>query len=74
MQIVPPSSAKSAERYLFLGEATTGKSESSVKSHCWYCNKPLQSHRNYCSTECREAMFEDNERARERRLIFGCQC
>jgi predicted nucleic acid-binding Zn ribbon protein len=46
----------------------------SVKSHCWYCNKALYSFRTYCSTECREAMYDDTERAKERRMIFGCQC
>ncbi|QAU34059.1 DUF2116 family Zn-ribbon domain-containing protein [Janthinobacterium sp. 17J80-10] len=71
MHVVSSSTPSGSERYVFT---QAGKSENTAKSHCWYCNKPLQSHRTYCSTECREAMFEDNERARERRLIFGCQC
>lgn len=45
-----------------------------VKSHCWYCNKPLYGVRHYCGQECREAIFEDNDFAKQRRLIFGCQC
>lgn len=47
---------------------------STVKSHCWFCNKPLYSLRHYCGTECREAMYEDNAHAKQRRMIFGCQC
>lgn len=74
MHVTTPPSQNGSEYRLFSQEGATGKGEITAKSHCWYCNKPLQSHRTYCSTECREAMFEDNERARERRLIFGCQC
>lgn len=53
-------------------DSKTGQTE--VKSHCWYCSRPLYNRRNFCSTECREALYEDNERARERRLILGCRC
>lgn len=68
------NSSNGTKPYLFSRENESGIRENIAKSHCWYCNKPLHTHRNYCSTECREAMFEDNEQARERRLIFGCQC
>lgn len=45
-----------------------------AKSCCWYCNEPLYTHRKYCNDECREAMYEDNEIANRRRMIFGCRC
>ncbi|TCS34723.1 hypothetical protein EDC30_11255 [Paucimonas lemoignei] len=41
---------------------------------CWYCNHPLSNRRTFCSNECRDALYEDNEYARSRRLILGCQC
>lgn len=44
-----------------------------VKS-CWYCSRPISNRRTYCSTVCREAMYEDNEYAKSRRMILGCQC
>jgi predicted nucleic acid-binding Zn ribbon protein len=74
MHLITPPFQNSSEYRLLSPTGATGTGESIVKSHCWYCNKPLQSHRTYCSTECREAIFEDNEHAKERRQIFGCQC
>ena len=47
---------------------------SKVKAHCWYCNEPLFRHGRYCSKECQEAMFEDSDKARTRRMILGCSC
>ncbi len=81
MQMTVSPSGSSQTPRLFAGkEETTGAKVpdmahlASIKSHCWYCNKPLYNHRNFCGTECREAMYEDNERARQRRMILGCQC
>ncbi len=48
--------------------------ERKAKSHCWYCNKTLYSFRTYCGVQCREAMYDDTPYARQRRMIFGCQC
>jgi len=73
MQATHSQSPDDTKRPLFSRTSERGEG-SVVRSHCWYCNKPLHSHRHYCGTECREAMYEDNEHARERRLIFGCQC
>ncbi len=56
------------------GAHPAGKESSVARSSCWYCNKPLYNHRHYCNDQCREAMFEDNEVANRRRMIFGCRC
>lgn len=74
MQITAPHSGNNSDQYMFSRESGIGLEGRVAKSHCWYCNKPLYTHRTYCSTECREAMYEDNERAKQRRMIFGCQC
>ncbi|WP_147383909.1 DUF2116 family Zn-ribbon domain-containing protein [Noviherbaspirillum sedimenti] len=74
MQITASHPGNNPDRHLISRESGAELEERVVKSHCWYCNKPLYIHRNYCSTECREAMYEDNEHARQRRMIFGCQC
>ena len=46
----------------------------SIKSYCWYCSHPVYNRRTFCSTKCREALYEDNEYARGRRRILGCHC
>lgn len=47
---------------------------SKVRGHCWFCNKPLFGFRKFCSDDCREAIYEDTAKAKERRMILGCQC
>jgi len=74
MQITSQHPGDSRERHIFSGDTASAVEGAVVKAHCWYCNKPLYTHRTYCSAECREAIYEDNDRAKERRMIFGCQC
>lgn len=48
--------------------------ESCYMKSCWYCSSPVSNRRTFCSTECREALYDDNEYAKSRRMILGCQC
>lgn len=78
MQVLESNPNGRADQQIFANENKPGmdpQTESAaIKSHCWYCSRPLYNRRTFCNTECREALYEDNERARERRLILGCQC
>ena len=53
---------------------TSDKLVAHAKTHCWYCSKPLNGYRRFCSKECEEAIYEDTSTAETRRLIFGCHC
>jgi predicted nucleic acid-binding Zn ribbon protein len=74
MQTVQHSAVGKASIFSTLGERSKEKGVASEKTHCWYCNKPLSGYRRFCSKECEEAIYEDNDTARKRRLIFGCHC
>jgi predicted nucleic acid-binding Zn ribbon protein len=50
------------------------KQVAAAQTHCWFCNKPLNGFRRFCSKDCEEAIYEDNETALKRRRIFGCEC
>lgn len=78
MQVMESNPNGRADQKIFTNENKPGMEPQTepagIKSHCWYCSRPLYNRRNFCSTECREALYEDNEHARERRLILGCRC
>lgn len=77
METIRPASPAPCSPQIFphlSDSALHRKTVAQARTHCWYCNKPLNGYRRFCSKECEEAIYEDNEAARERRFIFGCRC
>ncbi|MBI1889337.1 MAG: DUF2116 family Zn-ribbon domain-containing protein [Burkholderiales bacterium] len=76
MEHFRPNSSTKANPHLFspLNETGSRRAVAQAHTHCWYCNKALSGFRRFCSKECEEAIYEDNEAARKRRMIFGCRC
>ena len=62
------------DAYSYRPQPTERGIVAAEKTHCWFCNKPLNGFRRFCSKECEEAIYEDNDTATKRRMIFGCRC
>lgn len=74
MEIMQHSGINHSQTFSRLAGRGSMQAVAPSKTHCWYCNAALNGYRRFCSKECEEAIYEDNEAARKRRMIFGCQC